>query len=115
MRTKRAVAVDPDKATTPTAVRRLLSEISTEDLEPLAVEVIREHRRRLQRAQDLFESLESKDEDTWDVVDLHQLQHDYRMAMLNLHAQHQLVSLVVAALGYVPHADPQSCAITSPN
>lgn len=33
------------------------------------------------------------------------LQHGYRIAMLNLHAQHQLVSLVVNRLGYVPDVD----------
>jgi DNA-binding transcriptional regulator YdaS (Cro superfamily) len=107
MRTKKAVAVEPDNAATPTAVRRLLGEISTEDLEPLAVEVIREHRRRLQRAQELFETLERKDEERATAPELRQLRQDYRMAMLNLHGQHQLVSLVVAALGYVPDVDSQ--------
>ena len=114
MRTKRAVAVDPDKATTPTAVRRLLSEISTEDLEPLVVEVIREHRRRLQRAQALFETLERKDENPSVFAELRQLRQDYYMAMLNLHAQHQLVSLVVAALGYVPDVDGPPSATDAP-
>ena len=58
MRMKRAVAVEPDKAATSTAVRRLLNEISTDELELLAIQVIQEHRRRLQRAEELFEALE---------------------------------------------------------
>lgn len=94
-----------------TAVRRLLSELSTEELEPLAVEVIREHRRHLQRAQELFEGIESPT----GVEGLVQRRHDYRMALLNLHGQHQLVGLVVAALGYVPDVDDPSSATTSPN
>ena len=38
------------KASTPAATRRLLTDLSFDELEPIAVEVIREHRRRLQRA-----------------------------------------------------------------
>lgn len=115
MRMKRAAAVERDKATTPTAVRGLLSEISTEDLEPLVVEVIREHRRRLQRAQALFDTLERKDADPSAVDELRHLQQDYSMAMLNLQGQHQLVSLVVAALGYVPDVDGPASATNAPN
>ena len=115
MVTKRAVAVEPDKAATSTAVRRILSEISAEDLEPLAVEIIREHRRRLQLAEDSFEVLESKGAASSAIAELRQLQQDYRMAMLNLHAQHQLVSLVVAALGYVPDVDGPPSAKDAPN
>ena len=112
---KRAVAVEPDKAATPTAVRRLLSEVSTDELESIAVEVIRDHRRRLQRAQELFELLERKEEDISTRDELYQLRQDHRMAMLNLHAQHQLVSLVVAALGYLPDVDGPSSATDAPN
>ncbi len=112
MRTKRAV--EPDTAATTTSVRRLLSDTSAEELKPIAVEVIREHRRRLQRAQELFETLERKDKERATAAELRQLRQDYRMAMLNLHGQHQLVSLVVAALGYVPDVDGQSPADRSP-
>ena len=105
MRTKRAV--EPETAAMPTAVQRLLSELSIEELEPIGVEVIREHRRRLQRAQDLFEALERNDERPAAGAEVVRLRQDYRMAMLNLHGQHQIVSLVVAALGYVPDVDSQ--------
>ena len=115
MRTKPAVDVEPNRAATPTAVRLILSVLSTEELGPLAVEVIREHRRRLQRAQDLFEALERKDETCSAAADVHKLRHDYRIAMLNLHGQHQLVSLVVATLGYVPHVDGAPSATDAPN
>lgn len=112
---KRAVAVEPEKAATSTAVRRLLNELSTGELEPLAIEVIREHRRRLQRAQELFEALERGPELPSTAAERRQLQQDHRMAMLNLHAQHQLVSLVVTALGYVPDVDSPSSATDAPN
>lgn len=115
MRMRRVEAVEPDTAATPTAVQRILSELSIEELEPIAVEVVREHRRRLQRAQDLFETLERKDEDRATAAELRQLRQDYRMAMLNLHGQHQLVSLVVAALGYVPDVDAPSPADRLPS
>lgn len=115
MRTKRAVDVEPNRSATPTAVRRLLSEISTDELESIAVEVIRDHRRRLQRAQELFELLERKEEDISTRDELHQLRQEHRMAMLNLHAQHHLVNLVVSALGYVPDVDGAPSATDAPN
>jgi len=107
MRMKRVDAVEPDQAATPTAVQRLLSELSIEELEPIAAEVVREHRRRLQRAQDLFETLEHNGENRAASGEVVRLRQDYRVAMLDLHGQHQLVSLVVAALGYVPDVDSQ--------
>ena len=113
MRTRRAV--EPDTAATSTAVRRLLSELSIEELEPIAVEVIREHRRRLQRAQNLFEALEPNDENRAASEEVVRLRQDYRMAMLNLHGQHQLVSLVVTALGYVPDVDSQTPNDSTPH
>lgn len=115
MRMKRAVAVGPDKAETPTAVRRLLNEISTQELEPLAIQVIQEHRRRVQQAEELFEVLELVVEPPSTAAESLQLRQNYRMAMLNLHAQHQLVSLVVTALGYVPDVDGPTSEIMSPN
>ncbi|MHB1101804.1 MAG: transcriptional repressor TraM [Devosia sp.] len=113
MRTKRAV--EPDTAATSTAVRRLLSELSIEELEPIAVEVIREHRHGLQRAQDLFDALEHNDENRAASEELVRLRQDYLMAMLNLHGKHQLVSLIVAALGYVPDVDGQSPNDSTPH
>ena len=115
MRTKRVEAVDPDEAATPTAVQRLLRGLSIEELEPIAIEVVREHRRRLQYAQDLFEVLERNDENRAASEEVVRPRQDYRMALLNLHGQHQLVSLVVAALGYVPEVDSQSPDDSSPH
>jgi hypothetical protein len=115
MRMKRALAAEPEKAGTTTAVRRLLSEISIEDLETLVIEVIREHRLRLQRAQALFEALERNDDNPPAIAEVRRLQQSYHMATLNLHAQHQLVGLVVEALGYVPDVDSQPSPKDAPN
>jgi len=112
---KRAVAVGPHKAATPTAVRRILDEISTQELEPLAVEGIQEFRRRLQRVEELYEALEPAVESPSAAAARFQLRQDHRMAMLNLHAQHLLVSLVVAALGYVPDVDGSTSANNTPS
>lgn len=67
--------------------------------------MIREHWCRLQKAQDLFEEIGRKEPSGGQDEDLGSIQHDYRVAMLNLHVQHQLVSLVVNRLGYVPEVD----------
>lgn len=104
---KRAVAVEPANAAPRTAVPSFLSELSTEELEPIAVKVILEHRQRLQLSQELFETLERKEEERATAAELSQLRRDYRLATLYLHGHHQLVSLVVAALGYVPDVDSQ--------
>ena len=73
----------------------------------MAAAVIREHRCRLHKAQDLFEEISRREGAGAGDDQLDPLQHNYRIAMLNLHAQHQLVSLVVNRLGFVPEVDGQ--------
>lgn len=73
----------------------------------MAIAVIREHRDRLQHAQTLFEEMERRELAGGDDDELAQLTHDYRLALLNLHIQHQLVAVVVDRLGYVPEVDGQ--------
>lgn len=107
MRTKPGADIRPDQPLTSSAMESILAELTAYELERLATAVIRDHRCRLQKAQDLFEEigrLEAADGQNADVDCLH---HDYRLAMLNLHAQHQLVSLVVNRLGFVPEIDGQ--------
>jgi hypothetical protein len=87
------------------AIDHVLGEMSIEELEMVAVDVIREHRRRLQCAQDLFDQLELLDAAADNAIQPGALQHDYRVSLLHLSAQHQLVGAVVAALGYVPDGD----------
>ena len=107
MRTMPGVHIGPDQAPTSSVIESLLGELTADELERVATAVIREHRCRLQKAQDLFEEIGRREASGGKDDDLDPLQYDYRLAMLNLHAQHQLVSLVVNRLGYVPEVDGQ--------
>ena len=104
---KPGAATGPDQAPTSGVIQALLEDLTADELERVAAAVIREHRCRLQKAQDLFEEIGRTETSGGQDKELEPLQHDYRMAMLNLHAQHQLVSLVVNRRGYVPEVDGQ--------
>ncbi len=88
-------------------IQTLLENLTCDELERVAAALIREHRSRLQTAQDVFEEIGRREAADIPGEYLDRLQHDYRIAMLNLHAQHQLVSLVVNRLGHVPEVDGQ--------
>lgn len=105
MRTKPGVDIKPSPGASSSVIQTLLGELSADELERVAVTVIREHRHRLQAAQELFEELNRVEASGADSGDLDAITHSYRIAMLNLHAQHQLVSLIVDRLGYVPEVD----------
>lgn len=107
MRTKPGVDIGPDRAPTSSQIQTLMAEMTADELERVAVAVIREHRCRLHRAQNLFEEIGRLEVAGVQNENLDCLQHDYRFAMLNLHAQHQLVSLVIGRLGHVPVVDDQ--------
>lgn len=105
MRTKPGVDIKPSPGASSSVIQTLLGELSTEELERVAVTVIREHRHRLHAAQELFEEINRFEACGADGGDLDELTHNYRIALLNMHAQHQLVSLIVDRLGYVPEVD----------
>lgn len=107
MRTKPAVDIGPDQATTSSVIQTLLEELTADQLERVAAAVIREHRCRLEKTQHLFERIGRLEATGALDEDLERLHHDYRIAILNLHTQHQLVSLVINRLGYVPEVDGQ--------
>ena len=88
-------------------IQALLEEFTADELERVAATVIREHRCRVQKAQDLFEEIARLEAADAKDDHLDALHHEYRVAMLNVHAQHQLVSLVVNRLGHVPLVDGQ--------
>ena len=110
MRRKPDVDIGPGRAATSSVIQALLAELSENELKQVAVAVIRENRSRLQKAQELFEEVSrldaagSRDEH---LGHLGHLGHDYWIAMLNLHAQHLIVSLVIERLGFVPEVDGQ--------
>ena len=88
-------------------MQALLGDLTGHELERVAVAVIRENRSRLQKAQELFEEIDRIEGAGLPNEQLEQLRHDYRIAMLNLHTHHQLVSMVVERLGFVPEIDGQ--------
>jgi bacterioferritin (cytochrome b1) len=108
MQPKPDVAIEANLASTSRVMQTLLEELSNEELERIAVEVIHEHRRRLQRAQELFEKISRLEGAPEHSDALCRVQHDYCIAMLDLHWQHQVVSLIVERLGHVPNVDTSS-------
>ncbi len=104
---KSGAASGPNQIPTSSVIQTLLEELTCDELERVAVTVIRQHQCRVQKAQDLFEEIARLETAGDKPEDLDRLQHDYRIAMLNVHAQHQLVSLVINRLGHVPEVDGQ--------
>ncbi len=106
MRTKPGADIGPDQAKTSNTIQALLAELTDAELEHVAITVIRDYQCRMRKAQAIFEEL-SQLEAAETQQDVECRRHDYRVAMLNVHAQHQLVSLVVSRLGHVPEVDGQ--------
>ena len=86
-------------------VLALLDCLPSEEVSRLAVEIIRENRRRVDLAQSLFERLEETEKSDISGQDLEDLRREYHVAMLELKIHHELVRLVVDVLGYVPELD----------
>ena len=106
MRTKPGADIGPDQAKTSNTVQALLAELTDAELEHLASAVIRDYQCRVRKAQAIFEELRQL-EATGPRQDVESRRHEYRVALLNVHAQHQLVGLVVNRLGHVPEVDGQ--------
>lgn len=104
---KLGTALGPSQFPTSSVIQTLLEELTCDELERVASAVIREHRSRLQTAQDIFEEIGQLESTGAKGEDIDSLQQDYHVATLNLHLQHQLVSLVVNRLGHVPEVDGQ--------
>ena len=86
-------------------VLALLDCLPSEEVSRLAVEIIRENRRRVDLAQSLFEKLEIAGTADSSNHALEDLRREYRIAMLELKIHHELVRLIVHVLGYVPELD----------
>ena len=84
------------------SIAAILAGLNEAALERLALDVIREQRRHLERAQTLYEKLSvleaeaPLDEETEDI------RHEYRLALLMMRAHHQITSAVIDKLGRVP-------------
>jgi hypothetical protein len=106
MRTKPGDDIGPDPAKPFNTIQALLAELTGAELEHVAIAVIRDYQCRMQQAQAIFEEL-SRLEAAGVHHDIECRRHEYLVAMLNVHAQHQLVSMVVNRLGRVPEIDGQ--------
>lgn len=83
-------------------VLALLDGLPSDEVSRLAVEIIRENRRRVDLAQSLFEKLEESQATGLSNQSLEEVRRKYRFAMLELKIHHELVRLIVDVLGYVP-------------
>lgn len=106
MPTKPGADCKPDQVST-SSVIETLTDLTAEELEQVTATAIREHRTRLQIAQRLFEAMGRLEAAGVQGDDLERAQQDYRVAKLNLDAQHQFVHSVIERLGYVPLVDGQ--------
>jgi len=101
MRTKPGADIGPDQAKTSNTIQALLAELTCDELEHVAGAVIRDYQCRMRKAEAIFEEL-SQLQAAGARQDVECRRHEYRVAMLNVHAQHQLVNLVVSRLGHIP-------------
>jgi len=88
--------IDLDAHSTKHSIATVLAELAPDDLERMAIDVIREHRRRLADAQDLHDSLNAQGDDEEDRL------YSYRLALVMVKLHHQLVAMIIDKLGYVP-------------
>ncbi|NDW07697.1 transcriptional repressor TraM [Jiella pacifica] len=84
------------------SIAAILDGLDGSELERLACDVIREQRRRLEEAQNLYDRLGSNAVCGADDAGPDEVWHDYRFALLMMKAHHQIVSAVLDELGYVP-------------
>lgn len=106
MRTKPGADIGPDQAKTSNTIQALLAELTCDELEHVATALIRDYQCWMAKAEAIFQDL-SQLEATGSGQHVECRRHDYRVAMLNVHAQHQLVSQVVNRLGRIPDIDGQ--------
>lgn len=90
------------------SIRMILGEMTRQELSRIAVDIIRENRRKLDQAQSLFDMLERHGFDNPEDFCTSDLRHNYRLALLELRTHHELARLVVEALGHVPRTVPDT-------
>lgn len=101
MRSKPGADIGPNQAKTSNTIQALLAGLTDDALERIATALIHDYQRRMQKAEAIFQEL-SRLEVSSSGEDLEGRRHEYCVAMLNVHTQHQLVNQVLNRLGYVP-------------
>ncbi len=84
------------------SIAAFLAGLNERALERVALDVIREQRRRLEHAQALYEKLSTLEAEAPLDEAAETLRHDYRLALLMMHGNHQIASVVIDKLGRVP-------------
>lgn len=84
------------------SIAAILVGLNEPALERVALDVIREQRRRLEHAQALYEKLSTLEANAPLEEEGEDLRHDYRLALLMMRAHHQITSAVIDRLGRVP-------------
>ncbi|MEO4044988.1 transcriptional repressor TraM [Hoeflea sp.] len=88
----------------------ILEDLTSEELSKLVTDCIRENHQHLERSQLLFDQIEACQSSCASEDDLRELRHSYRHALLKLKIHHELVRIVIDALGYVPNIPSESKA-----
>ncbi|WP_162787280.1 transcriptional repressor TraM [Notoacmeibacter marinus] len=84
------------------SIASILAGLSEHALERVALDAIREQRRRLEHAQALYEKLSMLEAEAPLDEDAETLRRDYRLALLMMHVHHQIASVVIDKLGHIP-------------
>jgi len=84
------------------SIAAILAGLNEPALERVAIDVIREQRRRLEHAQALYEKLSALKAEALPDDETENLRHEYRLALLMMRAHHQITSAVIDRLGRVP-------------
>ena len=84
------------------AIETILAQLEQDELEQLAIDIIREQRCRLAKAQELYELLGTLEQGSGDDSLVGQRRHEYRLALVMMKAHHPIAATVINKLGYMP-------------
>ena len=84
------------------AIETILAELEQDELERLAIDIIREQRCRLAKAQELYELLGTLGQGSGEDSLANQRRHEYRLALVMMNAHHPIAAIVIDRLGYIP-------------
>lgn len=84
------------------AIETILTELEQDELERLAIDIIREQRYRLAKAQELYELLGTLGQGSGEDSLADQRRHEYRLALVMMKAHHPIAVTVINKLGYMP-------------
>lgn len=83
---------------------KLIAPLSTDQLETLTIDAIRQHRALLAKAEAAFESLQSAETTKTNSTD--ELRETYTKEMLAARAQQMVLAALIERLGYIPRVTP---------